>query len=169
MYILFYFVTKVLVKFLDDNSFTIFSTCYRNAESCVLRFDSDIYDDLISRRVNSSDAEKFAQLCPCPCNGVMWGVIWSVIIFNAFYLCFSHLSSFFLFSLRVSLNLWSNNVSNGWVKEDVGQVSLKRISTRYLSVERLLFPFTNTNVHVSGSFPISMMITQILLFTLKRI
>lgn len=40
----------------------------------------DIYDDLISRRVNSSDAEKFAEICPCPCNGVAWGVIWFVFI-----------------------------------------------------------------------------------------
>ncbi|KAK3218258.1 hypothetical protein Dsin_012233 [Dipteronia sinensis] len=39
----------------------------------------DIYDDLISRRVNSSDAEKFAELCPCPCTGVGWGVIWGMI------------------------------------------------------------------------------------------
>lgn len=37
---------------------------------------ADIYDDLISRRVHSSDAEKFAEVCPCPCNGVGWGVIW---------------------------------------------------------------------------------------------
>lgn len=37
---------------------------------------TDIYDDLISRRVHSSDAEKFAEICPCPCNGVAWGVIW---------------------------------------------------------------------------------------------
>ncbi|KAH6755964.1 peptidase M50B-like protein [Perilla frutescens var. hirtella] len=42
----------------------------------------DIYDDLISRRVHSSDAEKFAELCPC-CTGVGWGVIWQ---FNAFLL-----------------------------------------------------------------------------------
>ncbi|KAG6385896.1 hypothetical protein SASPL_154779 [Salvia splendens] len=41
----------------------------------------DIYDDLISRRVNSSDAEKFAELCPCPCNGAAWGVIWGMISF----------------------------------------------------------------------------------------
>ncbi|XP_068302812.1 uncharacterized protein [Pyrus communis] len=41
----------------------------------------DIYDDLISRRVNSSDAEKFAEVCPCPCNGVGWGVIWGLISF----------------------------------------------------------------------------------------
>lgn len=41
----------------------------------------DIYDDLISRRVNSSDAEKFAELCPCPCNGMAWGVIWGMISF----------------------------------------------------------------------------------------
>ncbi|XP_059661658.1 uncharacterized protein LOC132307806 isoform X2 [Cornus florida] len=41
----------------------------------------DIYDDLISRRVNSSDAEKFAEVCPCPCNGVGWGVIWGFISF----------------------------------------------------------------------------------------
>ncbi|URE44097.1 hypothetical protein MUK42_25457 [Musa troglodytarum] len=32
----------------------------------------DMYDDLISRRVHSSDAEKFAEVCPCPCNGVAW-------------------------------------------------------------------------------------------------
>ncbi|XP_075498505.1 uncharacterized protein LOC142536952 [Primulina tabacum] len=41
----------------------------------------DIYDDLISRRVHSSDAEKFAELCPCPCNGAAWGVIWGMISF----------------------------------------------------------------------------------------
>ncbi|GMY24357.1 peptidase M50B-like protein [Fagus crenata] len=41
----------------------------------------DIYDDLISRRVNSSDAEKFAEVCPCPCNGIAWGVIWGMISF----------------------------------------------------------------------------------------
>ncbi|KAJ9682873.1 hypothetical protein PVL29_018743 [Vitis rotundifolia] len=41
----------------------------------------DIYDDLISRRVHSSDAEKFAEICPCPCNGVGWGVIWGMISF----------------------------------------------------------------------------------------
>ncbi|KAL8476628.1 hypothetical protein ACS0TY_029068 [Phlomoides rotata] len=34
----------------------------------------DIYDDLISRRVHTSDAEKFAELCPC-CTGVGWGAI----------------------------------------------------------------------------------------------
>lgn len=40
----------------------------------------DIYDDLISRRINSSDAEKFAEVCPCPCNGVAWGVLWSASV-----------------------------------------------------------------------------------------
>ncbi|XP_065618730.1 uncharacterized protein LOC112004855 isoform X1 [Quercus suber] len=40
----------------------------------------DIYDDLISRRVHSSDAEKFAEVCPC-CNGVGWGIIWGLISF----------------------------------------------------------------------------------------
>ncbi|GKC48721.1 hypothetical protein Tco_1071466 [Tanacetum coccineum] len=39
----------------------------------------DIYDDLISRRVNSSDAEKFAEICPCPCNGVFGvGLYWNL-------------------------------------------------------------------------------------------
>ncbi|KAE9613911.1 hypothetical protein Lal_00016513 [Lupinus albus] len=41
----------------------------------------DIYDDLISRRVNSSDAEKIAEVCPCPCTGAGWGVIWGLISF----------------------------------------------------------------------------------------
>ncbi|CAL5442276.1 unnamed protein product [Camellia sinensis] len=36
---------------------------------------ADIYDQLISRRDHSSDAEKFAEFCPCPCNGVGWGGI----------------------------------------------------------------------------------------------
>ncbi|CAL2262283.1 unnamed protein product [Prunus armeniaca] len=40
----------------------------------------DIYDDLISRRVHSSDAEKFAEECPC-CTGCGWGVIWGFISF----------------------------------------------------------------------------------------
>ncbi|KAA0058087.1 uncharacterized protein E6C27_scaffold274G003950 [Cucumis melo var. makuwa] len=44
-------------------------------------YSSDIYDDLISRRVHSSDAEKFAEVCPCPCNGVGWGIIWGFISF----------------------------------------------------------------------------------------
>eukprot|EP00897_Mesotaenium_endlicherianum_P006180 jgi/Mesen1/5590/ME000281S04649 len=39
----------------------------------------DIYDDLISRRVNTSDAEVFAQSCMCPCNGTAWGVLWGII------------------------------------------------------------------------------------------
>ncbi|KAL9433235.1 hypothetical protein AB3S75_028124 [Citrus x aurantiifolia] len=45
----------------------------------------DIYDDVISRRVHSSDAEKFAEVCPCPCNGIGWGIIWGLISF--FFLC----------------------------------------------------------------------------------
>ncbi|KAL4633188.1 hypothetical protein ACB092_04G104200 [Castanea dentata] len=44
----------------------------------------DIYDDLISRRVHSSDAEKFAEVCPC-CNGVGWGIIWGLI--SLLFLC----------------------------------------------------------------------------------
>lgn len=40
--------------------------------------DADIYDDLIARRVHTSDAEKFAEICPCPCNGAGWGMIWYV-------------------------------------------------------------------------------------------
>ncbi|KAK1359967.1 Glycolipid permease LtaA [Heracleum sosnowskyi] len=50
----------------------------------------DIYDDQNYRRVNSSDAEKFAEVCPCPCNGVGWGLIWGMIsfifLFGALYL-----------------------------------------------------------------------------------
>lgn len=45
----------------------------------------DIYGDLISRRVHTSDAEKFAEVCPCPCNGVGWGVIWGFI--SLLFLC----------------------------------------------------------------------------------
>lgn len=64
--------------------------------------DADIYDDLISRRVNSSDAEKFAEVCPCPCNGVGWGVIWW-----AFYPIESF---FFFFSVLVELRRVSSMI-----------------------------------------------------------
>ena len=48
-------------------------------------YDVDNYDDLKSRRVHSNDAanydaEKFAEVCPCPCNGFGWGVIWWVLL-----------------------------------------------------------------------------------------
>ncbi|XP_038893475.1 uncharacterized protein LOC120082285 isoform X1 [Benincasa hispida] len=36
---------------------------------------------VLSLRVHSSDAEKFAEVCPCPCNGVGWGIIWGFISF----------------------------------------------------------------------------------------
>ncbi|KAG5527930.1 hypothetical protein RHGRI_028754 [Rhododendron griersonianum] len=49
---------------------------YHTVIWCNEQFVFNIYDDLISRRVNSSDAEKFAEVCPCPCNGAAWGVIW---------------------------------------------------------------------------------------------
>ncbi|XP_025885324.1 uncharacterized protein [Solanum lycopersicum] len=56
----------------------------------------DIYDDLISRRVNTSDAEKFAELCPCCCAGPFWGVLWGMIsfafLFGAMYLGLALLS-----------------------------------------------------------------------------
>lgn len=60
-----------------------FSLWMTNLLKSLLSFDwnyqcVDIYDDLISRRVHSSDAEKFAEVCPCPCNGIGWGVIWWV-------------------------------------------------------------------------------------------
>uniref|UniRef100_A0A803MID4 Peptidase M50B-like protein n=1 Tax=Chenopodium quinoa TaxID=63459 RepID=A0A803MID4_CHEQI len=47
----------------------------------------DIYGDLISRREHTSDAEKFAEECPCFCNGVGWGIIWGIISFM--FLCIS--------------------------------------------------------------------------------
>ena len=54
-----------------------------NLISLILKFDlsknklkalqhgnTDIYDNLISYRVHSSDIEKFAKACPCPYIGV---------------------------------------------------------------------------------------------------
>jgi len=38
----------------------------------------DIYDDLIRRKVNESDASQFAKKCPC-CPSRGWGVIWALI------------------------------------------------------------------------------------------
>ncbi|XP_057251100.1 uncharacterized protein LOC104893577 isoform X2 [Beta vulgaris subsp. vulgaris] len=47
----------------------------------------DIYGDLISRREHTSDAEKFAEECPCLCNGVGWGIVWGII--SILFLCIS--------------------------------------------------------------------------------
>jgi hypothetical protein len=44
----------------------------------------NIYDDLLSQRVNTSYAEKIVEIRPCPCNGFAWGVIWPAPIFNSF-------------------------------------------------------------------------------------
>ena len=63
----------------DPNNFNFLSTFLLMSVKVASYFTcdiADIYDDLISRRVHSSDAEKFAEVCPCPCNGVGWGVIW---------------------------------------------------------------------------------------------
>mmetsp|Transcript_11840 Transcript_11840/g.31836 ORF Transcript_11840/g.31836 Transcript_11840/m.31836 type:complete len:235 (-) Transcript_11840:1388-2092(-) len=38
----------------------------------------DIYDDLIRRKVNESDASMFAKKCPC-CPSQGWGVIWALL------------------------------------------------------------------------------------------
>ncbi|KAH9778729.1 hypothetical protein KPL71_007441 [Citrus sinensis] len=44
-----------------------------------------VMNSLFSVLVHSSDAEKFAEVCPCPCNGIRWGIIWGLISF--FFLC----------------------------------------------------------------------------------
>ncbi|KAJ8436638.1 hypothetical protein Cgig2_029884 [Carnegiea gigantea] len=75
-------VALLVVLFIAQNDpLSIFTSRVMNSLFSVY----DIYDDLISRRVNSSDAEKFAEICPCPCNGVAWGFIWGVISFT--FLC----------------------------------------------------------------------------------
>jgi len=38
----------------------------------------DVIDDTIARKVNSSDASAFAQVCAC-CPSQVWGVLWLVI------------------------------------------------------------------------------------------
>ncbi|CAG8588900.1 2123_t:CDS:2 [Paraglomus occultum] len=38
----------------------------------------DIMDDLVMRKVNESDASKFAQMCGC-CPSQVWGFIWLII------------------------------------------------------------------------------------------
>ncbi|XP_048443670.1 uncharacterized protein LOC103950639 isoform X1 [Pyrus x bretschneideri] len=58
----------------------------------------DIYDDLISRRINTSDAERFADECPC-CTGCGWGVIWAFISFT--FLCGSVYLALVILSPRV--------------------------------------------------------------------
>ncbi|KAB5561120.1 hypothetical protein DKX38_006077 [Salix brachista] len=72
-----YWKKKQLYEFFDMSFSSLVYACVMNSLFSVY----DIYDDLISRRVHTSDAEKFAELCPCPCTGVGWGVIWGMISF----------------------------------------------------------------------------------------
>ena len=43
----------------------------------------DTIDDTIKRKVNSSDASVFAEICGC-CPSQVWGVIWLIIAFIFF-------------------------------------------------------------------------------------
>jgi len=43
----------------------------------------DVIDDTIARKVNSSDASAFAQICGC-CPSQVWGVIWLIVAFLFF-------------------------------------------------------------------------------------
>jgi len=43
----------------------------------------DIVDDTVERKVNSSDASAFAEICGC-CPSQVWGVIWLIIAFCFF-------------------------------------------------------------------------------------
>lgn len=54
------------------------STLFIGVMNCLFSI-YDIYDDLIRRRVNTSDAEVFARTCPCPFNGICWGIIWAIL------------------------------------------------------------------------------------------
>lgn len=128
--------------FLRGVSVIVFFICFGDADNCCGRgfYSPDIYDDLISRRVNSSDAEKFAQLCPCPCNGVAWGVIWSVIIYNAFYLLTTFHLSLFYHLVCLSVDWWSQQTSESVrVQKYRGRVGLHGTFTWYLFVECMLF------------------------------
>ncbi|KAJ6875041.1 hypothetical protein NC652_034691 [Populus alba x Populus x berolinensis] len=73
------FIASLLVMLLVAQNWTLRGLCIGVMNSLFSVY--DIYDDLISRRVHSSDAEKFAEACPCPCNGAGWGFIWGVISF----------------------------------------------------------------------------------------
>ncbi|KAK2984975.1 hypothetical protein RJ640_003709, partial [Escallonia rubra] len=69
-------VSRNTYGFYDADGIDIFIVNFQDLlSSSLCTIIADIYDDLISRRVHSSDAEKFAEVCPCPCNGVGWGVI----------------------------------------------------------------------------------------------
>ena len=43
----------------------------------------DTIDDTIKRKVNTSDASVFAEICGC-CPSQVWGVIWLIIAFIFF-------------------------------------------------------------------------------------
>jgi len=72
----------VLFWFVDGGAILRYFVLFVGVMSCMYVL-WDIVDDTIARKVNSSDASAFADICGC-CPSQVWGVFWLIIAFCFF-------------------------------------------------------------------------------------
>jgi len=67
----------IALRLIDGGKGLTFVVLFMGVMSCLYSL-WDIVEDLVMRRVNESDATKFAKLCGC-CTPQFWGVVWFLI------------------------------------------------------------------------------------------
>ncbi|KAG8891408.1 hypothetical protein FRB99_003618 [Tulasnella sp. 403] len=77
-------VLIILAWFIADSVALRYLILFVGVMSCMYSI-WDIIDDTLARKVNESDATKFAELCGC-CGSQVWGVFWLAVSFIFFVL-----------------------------------------------------------------------------------
>ncbi|KAG9026314.1 hypothetical protein FRB95_009011 [Tulasnella sp. JGI-2019a] len=77
-------VLIILSWFIADSVALRYVILFVGVMSCMYSI-WDIIDDTIDRKINESDASKFAEVCGC-CGSQVWGVFWLIISFLFFIL-----------------------------------------------------------------------------------
>jgi len=77
-------VLIILAWFIADSVALRYVILFVGVMSCMYSI-WDIIDDTIDRKVNESDASKFAEVCGC-CGSQVWGVFWLIVSFLFFIL-----------------------------------------------------------------------------------
>jgi len=77
-------VLIILTWFIADSVALRFVILFIGVMSCMYSI-WDIIDDTLARKVNESDASKFAEVCGC-CGSQVWGLFWLLVSFTYFVL-----------------------------------------------------------------------------------
>jgi len=77
-------VLIILAWFIDHSITLRYLVLFVGVMSCMYSI-WDIFDDTLARKVNESDASKFAEVCGC-CPSQVWGLFWLAVSFIFFVL-----------------------------------------------------------------------------------